>query len=84
MKVEVFKTNVADPEQAKWLVDQIEKNFTNCKVNFDLDDCDRILRVAFEGKIQSSLLIDSLKNIGCTAEVLPDTIQTISLAELVK
>src|SRR6185436_12317587 len=45
MKVEVFKTNVADPERAKWLVDQIERNFTNCKVNFDLDDCDRILRV---------------------------------------
>src|SRR6478609_6922826 len=53
MKVEVFKTNVADPERAKWLVDQIERNFTNCKVNFDLDDCDRILRVVFEGKIQS-------------------------------
>lgn len=84
MKVEVFKTDVADPEQAKWLVDQIEKNFTNCKVNFDLDDCDRILRVAFEGKIQSALLIDLLKNVGCTAEVLPDTIQTISFAELVK
>ena len=44
MKIEVFKTNVADPERAKWLVDQIEKQFTNCKVNFDLDDCDRILR----------------------------------------
>ena len=48
MKVEVFKTNVADPERAKWLVDQIERNFANCKVNFDLDDCDRILRVVFE------------------------------------
>lgn len=77
MKVEVFKTNVADPERAKWLVDQIERNFTNCKVNFDLDDCDRILRVVFEGKIQSDLLIDLLKNVGCKAEVLPDTIQTI-------
>ena len=77
MKVEVFKTNVADPERAKWLVDQIERNFTNCKVNFDLDDCDRILRVVFEGKIQSDLLIDLVKNAGCKAEVLPDTIQSI-------
>ena len=82
MKVEVFKTNVADPERAKWLVDQIEKNFTNCKVHFDLDDCDRILRVVFEESIQSDpiaigLLIDLLKNVGCIAEVLPDTIQTI-------
>ena len=77
MKVEVFKTNVDDPERAKWLMDQIERNFTNCKANFDLDDCDRILRVVFEGNIQSGLLIDLLKNGGCMAEVLPDTIQTI-------
>lgn len=77
MKVEVFKTNVADPERAKWLTDQLERNFPNCKANFDLDDCDRILRVMFEGKIQSDLLIDLLKDVGCMAEVLPDTVQTI-------
>ena len=77
MKVEVFKTNVADPERAKWLVDQIERNFNTCQVNFDLDDCDRILRVAFEEQIQPDLFIDLLKSAGCIAEVLPDTIQTI-------
>jgi hypothetical protein len=76
MKVEVFKTNVTDPGQAKWLVDQIERNFANCKVNFDLDDCDRILRVMFEGTIQAEMLIDLLNNAGCAAEALPDTIQT--------
>jgi hypothetical protein len=53
----------------------IEINFANCKVNFDLDDCDRILRIVFEGQIQYDLLIDLLKNVGCIAEVLPDTIQ---------
>ena len=74
MKVEVFKTNVADPELAKCLVDQIERNFTNCKVNFDLDDCDRILRVVYKEKMQCNLLIDLLNNAGCIAEVLPDTI----------
>jgi len=50
-------------------------------VNFDLDDCDRILRVAFEGKIQSDQLIDLLKTVGCTVEVLPDTILTIETFE---
>lgn len=77
MKVEVFKTNVVDPERAKCLVDQIEQNFTHCKVNFDLDDCDRILRVVAETNIQSDLLIDLIKKVGYIAEVLPDTIQTI-------
>ena len=75
MKVEVFKTNVSDPEQAKRLVDQIERTFTTAKVNFDLEDCDRILRVEFEEQIQSDLLIDLLKDIGYVAEVLPDEIQ---------
>jgi hypothetical protein len=73
MKVEVFKTNVADPERAKWLADQIEGNFANCKVNFDLNDCDRILRIVYEETIQADLLIDLLRNVGCIAEVLPDT-----------
>jgi hypothetical protein len=82
MYVEVFKTNVADPELAKSLVDQIERTFANCKVNFALDDCDRILRVMFDEEIESDpkaigLLVDLLKNAGCAAEVLPDTIQTI-------
>lgn len=76
MEVEVYKTNVADPERAKWLADQIEQNFTNCKVNFDLEDCDRILRVVGEKPIQPDLLIDLLKNVGCKAEVLTDEIQT--------
>ena len=76
MKVEVFRTNVADPERAKWLVAQIERNFTNCRVNFDLDDCDRILRVVLDENIPSDLLIDLLKNIGCIAEALPDTIES--------
>jgi hypothetical protein len=74
MKVEVFKTNVADAQRAKWLADQIEANFTNCKVNFDLDDCDRILRVVAEEQIQSDRLIDLLTNAGCRAEVLRDTL----------
>jgi hypothetical protein len=77
MKVEVFKTNVADHELAKRLVDQIERNFVHCKVNFDLDDCDRILRVVSAGNIRHDLLIDLLKHVGCQAEVLPDTIQII-------
>jgi hypothetical protein len=77
MKVEVFRTDVADPQQARWLMDKIEQTISNCSVNFDLDDCDRILRVAFEERIQPDLLIDLLKNAGCMAEVLPDTIPHI-------
>ena len=71
--IEVFKTNVKDQEQAKMLVNRIEGIFSDYKANFDLDDCDRILRINCEkGSIQSPRLIDLLKDFGCVAEILPD------------
>jgi hypothetical protein len=71
--IEVFKTNVTDQEHATMLVDRIHKTFTGYKANFDLDDCDNILRVKCStGYIQSSHLIDLLRNFGFSAEVLPD------------
>lgn len=45
--VEVFKTNI-DIELANQLLSQLQKNFPDCRINFDLDDCDKILRI--EGK----------------------------------
>lgn len=46
--VEVFKTNVQEHELAKQLTAELLSHFPQCKINFDLQDCDRILRV--EGK----------------------------------
>jgi hypothetical protein len=73
--IEVFKTNVCDRCDANMLIEQIQQSFFNYQVNFDLEDCDRILRVkCITGTIQSALLIDFLKNLGFDAEVLPDEI----------
>lgn len=46
--IEVFTTNVQEPATAKTLVDLLKAHFPESKINFDLDDCDNILRV--EGK----------------------------------
>ena len=71
--VEVFKTNVTNPDQANRLIDQIHHACREYKANFDLEDCDHILRVkSATGRIRSSFLIDLLKNAGFRAEVLPD------------
>jgi hypothetical protein len=43
--VEVFKTNVENVIDAEMLVQTISQLFPNLKVNFALDDCDRILRL---------------------------------------
>lgn len=71
--IEVFKTNVIDQDHANMLVDEICKTFIDYTVNFDLEDCDKILRVkCTTGSIQSSGLIRLLKRFGYCAEVLPD------------
>ena len=46
--VEVFKTNIEESAQAKKLVDLLLEHFPDNKINFDLHDCDKILRI--EGK----------------------------------
>ncbi len=71
--IEVFKTNVRNRSHAKMLVSQIQTAFGNYEANFDLDDCDNILRVQCNtGAVQSHSLIVFLKNFGCNAEVLND------------
>ena len=48
MVIEVFKTNVHQVEEAKMLVKTLVEHFPKYKINFDLSDCDRILRVEGE------------------------------------
>lgn len=43
--VEVFKTNVTDKDHATKLVEILYRKLPGCKINFDLDDCDNVLRV---------------------------------------
>ena len=69
--VEVFKTNVTDPHHANMIVERIHHAYTNYKANFDLEDCDKILRIkCHNGTISPSCLIELLKNLGFYAEVL--------------
>ena len=43
--IEVFKTNVHETEQAKELIFLLQQKFPESKINFDLDDCDKVLRI---------------------------------------
>lgn len=75
--VEVFKTNVKDGRQALLLLERIHAAFAGYKANFDLDDCDRILRVrSISGSVEIYHLIALLKELGCHAEVLPDVVNS--------
>lgn len=45
-EVEVFRTDVACPHTAAALLRCLRTHFPTWRITFDLDDCDRILRVA--------------------------------------
>ncbi|MBI1779974.1 MAG: hypothetical protein HYR66_01175 [Sphingobacteriales bacterium] len=43
--LEIFKTDVTNKEQASSIICLLNQHIPHCKVNFDLHDCDKILRV---------------------------------------
>lgn len=43
--VEVFKTNVAEAEHAERMVSLLQQHFPGGRITFDLEDCDKILRI---------------------------------------
>ncbi|GAB2570755.1 hypothetical protein [Spirosoma areae] len=67
--VEVFKTNVLCREQASTILLILAEQFPRFKLNFDLEDCDKILRV--EGRdILSHQIILLVNATGYHCEVL--------------
>lgn len=71
--VEVFKTTVADANAAKKLLDQIHAHFKAYHANFDLEDCDRILRIkSSNDTVCASAIISLVEKNGYAAEVLED------------
>lgn len=69
--VEVFKTNVENETHARMLVHQIERTL-GYNATFDLNDCDKILRVqCSEECVRVALLIKLMKDFGFNAEILP-------------
>ena len=46
--VEIFKTNVQNDAEATRLLSGLNQLFPGYRINFDLQDCDKILRIAGE------------------------------------
>ncbi len=65
----VFKTSVITEMQAKQLSPHIENILSNAKWNFDLEDCDKILRIDCEENIVLPI-VELLKKHSFTCEEL--------------
>lgn len=67
--VEVFKTNVEDAEQADIILRKLNIHFPAYRINFDLADCDRILRVEGEN-IRQRQIVAILHQSECLCKIL--------------
>ena len=67
--VEIFKTNVQQQKLAVRLLAALSQEFPYCRINFDLDDCDRILRVEGDD-IAHERIINLFTINGCRCDVL--------------
>ena len=77
--IEVFKTNVHSPVQAKGLVEAIHRAFPAWRANFDLDDCDRVLRVVpGAAPVHPGAVLRLLQAHGIEAEPLTDELPPFS------
>ena len=67
--VEVFKTNVQKKTESKMLLSVLSEAYPSFKINFDLSDCDKVLRVEGDNIEALSIMI-LVKEYGFTCEVL--------------
>jgi hypothetical protein len=82
--VEVFKTNVSKRHQANLLVTLITRSFPDYHASFDLEDCDRIMRITSKDcVICATSMIRLMQDFGYSAEVLKDEVYYLpSIMEL--
>jgi len=67
--VEVFKTNVQKKAQRKMLLCILSEAFPSCKINVDLSDCDKVLRVEGDN-IEALRIMILVKEFGFRCEIL--------------
>ena len=67
----VFKTSVYEASQIEKLTPVLDKLLKNARWNFDLEDCDNILRIDSLKEI-AQLTIKILQDNGFACEELPD------------
>ncbi|RYY30400.1 MAG: hypothetical protein EOO04_04940 [Chitinophagaceae bacterium] len=78
--IEVFRTNVHDSFYAAIIIDHIQCRYPDYRTNFDLDDCDRILRICCVHAVDIQAVIQLVDELGFSASVLEDEpVQTHSL-----
>ena len=67
--VEAFKTNIQKKAQSKMLLGILSEAFPSVKINFDLSDCDKVLRVEGDN-MEARRIMRLVKESGFKCEML--------------
>lgn len=72
--IEVYRTTVTSAEQAAVVLKELSTSCPELTASFDLDDCDRILRLRSRrpGPACWDRAVAVIRNLGIGIEVLPD------------
>jgi hypothetical protein len=71
--IEVFKTSIQDLQQARIIKQLLLVQNPLLEINFDLEDCDNILRIKnIEDAVDISAVLKVLNETGIYVEVLAD------------
>lgn len=69
--IEIFKTNVQETEVSAAIIQQLLEQLPDARINFDLDDCDKILKID-SNFIDNKRVVALLLSAGYQCEALPD------------
>lgn len=71
--VEVFKTSVQEVSEADWIITLIQSRYPIYRITFDLQDCDKVLRVENQyGAVERDVIHQLVNKMGYQCEVLQD------------
>jgi len=68
--IEVYKTNVQTRRQANKIMGLLQNSFSKASINFDLQDCDKVLRVEGIKSTDTIKVISDLIRLGFKCEIL--------------
>ncbi|GHC60549.1 hypothetical protein [Ulvibacter litoralis] len=78
--IEVYKTNILKKKQARRIKKQIKNRFPNYCIDFDLEDCDHILRIEnFNDILDNDVIINLVQKQGFNIEILTDEISIVDI-----
>lgn len=70
--VQVFRTNIESLKGADRLKEELSALYPSSMVSFDLEDCDKILRIETRNQIDTNQIILIGQQLGVVIEILED------------